>query len=186
MGAERKLTERSRYTGDFDTIETGPLTPLAYVGPCLLAPQAVAAGGPYYTPTVDMRGYEKCLICVLGGAGGDRDVTLTLDILQATAAQGVGNTIATGAKVLAGISGTKEISDAAGGDYSYGGWYYYNMNRKWLLEVDVEEMDVDAGFRYLQVRFTVAGGSWLLAMEAERSLASYEACPQTFADEVVA
>jgi hypothetical protein len=186
MGTERKLTERSRYTADADTIETGPLTPLAYCGPCLLAPQTVAAGGPYYTCTIDMKGYEKALFCILGGAAGDRDATLTLDILQATAAQTVGNTIATGAKVLAGLAGTKQISDAAGGNYSYGGWYYYNANRKWLLEVDVEEMDVDAGFRYLQVRFTVAGGTWLLAMEAERSLASYEPCPQTNADQVVA
>jgi hypothetical protein len=186
MGTERKLTERSRYTADFDTVQTGPLTPLAYAGPCLLPPQVVAAGGPYYTTTIDMQGYEKALFCILGGAGGDRDVTLAVEVLQATAAQGVGNTIATGAKALAGLGGAKVISDSGTGNYSYGGWYYYNMNRKWLIEVDVEEMDVDAGFRYLQVAFTVAGGTWLLAMEAERSLAGWEACAQTNADQVVA
>ncbi len=133
-----------------------------------------------------MKGYEKALICVLGGAAGDRDATLVLEVLQATAPAVVAGTIATGGKSLAGISGAKYISDSVYGNYSYGGWYYYNANRKWLLEVDVEEMDVDGGFRYLQVTYTVAGGTWLLAMEAERSLASYEPCPQTHADQVIA
>jgi len=184
VGAERKLIERSRYTADYDTVESDPGIGLR-AGPCLLAPQTVAAGGPYYTTTIDMQGYEKALFCILSGAAGDRDATLVVEVLQCTAASAT-PAIATGAKSLAGLLGAKEISDAAGGDYSYAGWYYYDMNRKWLIEVDVEEMDVDGLFRYLQVTFTVAGGTWLLAMEAERSLASYEPCPQTYADDVVA
>jgi len=184
MGTERKLTERSRYTGDYDTETTGGPAG-QQIGPCLLAPQEVAVGGPYYTPTIDMRGYEKALFCILGGAAGGQEATLTLDILQCTAASAT-EAIGTGAKVLAGSAGSKYISDSAMGNYSYSGYYYYNMNRKWLIEVDVEEMDVDNLFRYLQIRYTVGGKSWLLAMEGERSLASYEPCAQTYADQVIA
>ena len=184
MGTERKLTERSRYTGDYDDTPAAAWANVA-IGPCLLAPVSVPVGGPYYTTTIDMKGYEKALFCILGGAAAMQNATLTLDVLQCTGAAAT-PVIGANAKVLAGLSGTKQISDSAGGDYSYSGYYYYNMNRKWLLEVDVEEMDVDAGFRYLQVRYTVAGQAWLLAMEGERSLASYEPCPQTYADQVIA
>jgi hypothetical protein len=186
MGTERLLTERSRYTGDTDNIETAKSL-ATYCGPCLLAPQTVAAGGPYYTCTIDMRGYEKALFCILGGAAGDRDATLVVEVLQATAPAVVAGTIATGGKSITGTGHAtgKYISESPLGNYSYGGWYYYNANRKWLIEVDVEEMDVDNGFRYLQVTYTVAGGTWLLAMEAERSLASYEPCAQTYADQVI-
>jgi len=191
MGTERKLTERSRYTADYDTETTGgPAN--QQIGPCLLPPQEVAVGGPYYTTTIDMgqgatsaNAFEKALICVLGGAAGGQEGTLTLDILQCTGPAAT-PVIGAGAKVLAGLAGTKAITDSAMGSYSYSGYYYYNMNRKWLLEIDVEEMDVDAGFRYLQVRYTIAGKSWFLAMEAERSLAHYEACAQTNIDQVVA
>jgi len=184
MGTERKLTERSRYTGDYDDTPAAAFagTP---IGPCLLAPVSVPVGGPYYTTTVDMQGYEKALFCILGGLSGDMGDTLAVSVLQCTA-PAITPVIGAGAKALAGLSGAKLITDSGTGNYSYSGYYYYNMNRKWLLEVDVEEMDVDAGFRYLQVSYTVAGHAWMLAMEAERSLASYEPCPQTYADEVVA
>jgi len=185
MGTERKLIERSRYTGDYDTTDStgGPAN--QQIGPCLLAPQSIPVGGPYYTPTIDMQGYEKALFCILGGASVGNLDTLVVTILQCTGPAAT-EVIGANAKVLAGLAGSKYISDSVGGDYSLSGYYYYNMNRKWLIEVDVEEMDVDAGFRYLQARYTVAGHAWMLAMEGERSLASYEACPQTNADQVVA
>jgi len=185
MGTERLLTERSRYTGDYDDTPVAQVANL-HIGPCLVSPQAVAVGGPYYTATVDMRGYEKALICILGGASGDMGDSLYVEVLQCATASGL-EAMVVGAKAITGIGHAvgKIISDSALGSYSYSGYYYYNMNRKWLIEVDVEEMDVDAGFRYLQVSYTVTGHPWLLAMEAERSLASYEPCPQTFVDQVV-
>lgn len=198
MGAERKMTERDRYTGDYDSVEAPGAAP--GIGPCILAPQLLtAAGSPYYTPTVDMGAgvagdltgvYEKCLFDILGGAADMQDTTLAIRVLQSDTAQPL-QAIAVNAKVLAGAAGAKFISDSALGDYSYGGYYYYKMNRKWLIEVDVEEMDVNNGFRYLQLEFTVAtggggAGEWLLAAEAIRSMASHEATPQTHADQVVA
>ena len=180
MGTERKMTERDRYTSDYDTIDAGGAT-----GPCLLPPTNVGAG-TYWTPCIDMKGYEKAVFDVLGGAANDVSAALEVEIYQsavgsATAAQ------AADAKVLAGLAGPKLITDSGMGNYSYSGFYYYSMNRKWLLEVDVEEMDVDNLFRYLQVRYVVLQGrTWLLAIQSIRSLASYEACPQTNADQVIA
>ena len=192
MGTERKLTERSRYTADYDTESTaGPAA--QQIGPCLLAPQQIPVGGPYYTTVVDVRNYEKALFCILGGAAIGNTAGLWVEVLQCTAPNVLdpdGEGIGVGAKSLAGLSGVKKIQDdatIASGYYgSYSGYYYYNMNRKWLIEVDVEEMDVDAGFRYLQVRYEVRTNAWMLAMEVERSLASWEPCPQTNVDEVVA
>ena len=184
MGTERKLTERSRYTADYDDTPAAAFAGAA-IGPCLLAPVAVPVGGPFYTTAVDMQGYEKALICILGGVSGGMGDTLTVEVLQCTAPVAT-PVIGANAKALAGLAGAKTITESALGPYSYSDYYYYGMNRKWLIEVDVEEMDVDNGFRWLQVAYTVAGNPWFLAMEAERSLASYEPCPQTFADEVVA
>jgi hypothetical protein len=183
MGTERQMTERDRYTSDYDTIEQG-----GRAGPCLLPP-TVVAGGTWYTTAVDMQGYEKVVFDICGGVAiGGPDTTLAIRVLQSATPQPL-NAIAVGAKVLAGIHGSKFISDSILGDYSYVGYYgyYYGMNRKWLIEVDVEEMDVDNMFRYLQLEYIVsAQDTWLLSIEAIRSLASYEACPQTGADEVVA
>ena len=190
MGTERRLTERSRYTGDYDDTPAAQFAGLN-VGPCLLAPQQVAVGGPYYTATVDMRGYEKALFCILGGAAEMTDAGLWVEVLQCTGPSGV-ETAGLGAKSIIDpvtLLGKVLQDDAtvAGGYYgSYSGYYYYGANRKWLIEVDVEEMDVDNLFRYLQVTYQVRTHAWLLAMEAERSLASYEPCPQTFVDEVIA
>ena len=185
MGVERKMTERDRYTADYDGVEAPGAPPAA--GPCLLPPINLPAG-TLYTPTVDMQGYEKCLFDILGGAANVQDATLAIRVLQSTTPALVPGAAATAsAKVLAGIAGSKFIGDSAFGDYSYAGYYYYKMNRKWLIEVDVEEMDVDNRFRYLQLEITVSvGDEWMLAIEAIRSLASYEPCPQTYADEVVA
>jgi len=180
------MTERDRYTGDYDTVEAPGAAP--GVGPCLLPPTALAVG-THYTVTVDMRGYEKCLFDILGGVADMEDCSLAIRVLQCT---GASNTmaIAAGAKALAGIAGSKYIDDSPLGDYSYSGYYYYKMNRKWLIEVDVEEMDVDNLFRYLQLEIIVGTqgtcSEWVLAAEAIRSLASYEPCPQTYADDVVA
>lgn len=180
MGTERKMTERDRFTSDYDTIDAGGDT-----GPCLLAPQTLAAG-THYTPTIDMQGFEKVVFDILGGVANDISASLAITVLQSDTAQ-PWNLIATNAKVMAGLAGSKFISDSADGDYSYSGYYYYSMNRKWLIEVDVEEMDVDAGFRYLQLRIIVsAEDTWTLGIEAIRSLASYEAVSQTGIDEVVA
>jgi len=183
------MTERDRYTGDYDTVESEPEPP---VGPCLLAPQTLAVG-VHYTPTVDMQGYEKCLFDILGGAADHQDCSLEIVVLQSTTPVAT-QAAAPDAKVLAGLAGSKYISEeewaALEHDYAYSGYYYYKMNRKWLIEVDVEEMDVDNLFRYLQLAITVGSEGtctgWMLAAEAIRSLASYEPCPQTHADQVVA
>jgi len=179
------MTERDRYTGDYDGVEAPGAAPAA--GPCLLPPINLTAG-TLYTATVDMRGYEKCLFDILGGAANDAGATLAIRVLQSiTAALVPGAAATASAKNLAGLASSKYISDAAGGDYSYAGYYFYKMNRKWLIEVDVEEMDVDNLFRYLQLEIIVStADEWMLAIEAIRSLASYEPCPQTYADQVVA
>lgn len=190
MGTERKMTERDRYTSDHDTVETHGPPP--GVGPCLLAPQTLTAvGSPYYTPTIDMKGYEKCLFDILGGVADDADCSLAIRVLQSTTASATLAAAPTAsAKALSGLAGSKRITDSALGNYSYSGYYFYKMNRKWLIEVDVEEMDVDALFRYLQLEIIVGSEGtcteWVLAIEAIRSLASYEPCPQTNVDQVVA
>jgi len=182
MGTEREMVERDRYTSDYDTIEQG-----GQAGPCLLAPTAVA-GGVHFTQTIDMQGYEKVVFDICGGrATGNLNTTLAVVVLQSDTPQPLA-AIAANAKTLAGLYGSKYISDSVLGNYSYVGYYgyYYGMNRKWLIEVDVEEMDVDNMFRYLQLMYTVSGqDTWLLSIEAIRSEASYEPCPQTGADEVV-
>jgi hypothetical protein len=174
------MTERDRYTSDYDTIDAGGAT-----GPCLVPPRSVA-GGTYFTPTIDMRGYEKVVFDIASGVANAADTTLAVTVLQSDTPQPLA-AIAANAKVLAGTYGSKYISDSALGNYSYAGYYYYSMNRKHLIEVDVEEMDVDNMFRYLQLMYTVsAQDTWMLSIEAIRSEASYEPCPQTGADEVVA
>lgn len=174
MGVERKIYERDRH--DADAVA------------CLLAPQQVAAG-TYYTTTVDMQGVDRCLICILGGAANDAGATLAVEVQQATGAV-INPTppvaAAAGLKALAGVAGAAVITDSGTGNYSYAGSYYYGLNRKWLLHVKAEEMDVDNGFRYLQVVFTVsAGDTWYLAMEAIRSSLSYEPAALTNITQVV-
>ena len=178
MGTERKIYERDRHDTDSSA--------------CLVAPRTVAAG-TWYTPTVDMAGFDRCLICILGGESSDQGATLAVQVQQATAAVAAPTppdptppAAATGLKALAGAAGAKVISDSGTGNYSYAGYYYYYMDRKWLIHVKSEEMDVDNGFRYLQVVYTVsAGDSWNLAMEAVRSTASYEPVATTNITQVV-
>ena len=171
---ERKIYERDRHDADAEA--------------CLLAP-VVQAAGTYYTTTIDMAGFDRCLVCVLGGVSNDAGATLAVEVRQATAAN-VNPTppiaAATGLKALAGAAGAKVITDSGTGNYSYAGSYYYGGNAKWLIHVKSEEMDVDAGFRYLQVVYTIsADDTWALAMEAVRSTASYEAVATTNITQVV-
>lgn len=172
---ERQIYERDRHDAD--------------AAACLLAPHQAAAG-TLYTTTIDMAGFDKVLFCILGGVAGDAGATLAVQVGQATAA--VTNptppiAAATGFKALAGSLGAKVISDSGTGNYSYAGSYYYGANRKWLIHISTEEMDVDNGFRYLQVQYTIsAGDTWYLAMEAVRSIAGYEPVATTNITQVVA
>lgn len=150
MGAVRSLIEKDRHDGDAVA--------------CVLAPVNHAAG-VFTTPTVTMRGYERCLFCILGGAALDAASTLDVVVHQCTqAADGGGD-----AKVLAGLYGTKAIAQVTAGSN------YATLNQKWLIEVATEEMDVDAGFDFLLLSITIsAADTWYLAVEAQRSIADYE------------
>ena len=161
MGAERKIYERDRHDGDAVA--------------CLLAPQNLAAPG-VDTPTVYMRGFDQVLFCVLGGVANDAQATLDLQVRQCTQANDAGGD----SKVLAGLLGNKAITqmtaDAA----------FSVLNDKWLLHIRTEEMDVDAGFDYLELRITIsAQDTWYLAVEAVRSTASYEPVATTNITQVV-
>ena len=157
---ERFIIERDRHDGDHEA--------------CLLEPTSVAAGA-YNTPTIHMKGFERALFCVLGGAVGAAAATLDLVVYQCTTRD---NSLGD-AKVLAGIYGTKAIAqETSGTDYA-------GMNQKWLIEVKTEEMDVDNHFDYLFLRYTVAAQTWLLAIEAVRSVAHYEPTVHPNIDQVV-
>jgi hypothetical protein len=150
MGAERSLIEKDRHDGDAVA--------------CSLAPQNLTAGVTT-TPTVTMSGYERCLWCILGGAAADANATLDIVVHQCTQANDAG----ADAKVLAGLYGTKAITQVTAGTG------YAALNQKWLIEVATEEMDVDNGFIYLLLSITVsAADTWYLAVEAQRSIADYE------------
>jgi len=140
----------------------------------LLEPTSVAAGA-YNTPTIHMKGFERALFCILGGAIGAAAATLDLVVYQCTTAD---NSLGD-AKVLAGLYGTKAIAtETSGTDYA-------GMNQKWLIEVKTEEMDVDNHFDFLFLRYTVTAQTWLLAIEAVRSVAHYEPTVHPNIDQVV-
>ena len=113
---------------------------------------------------------------MLGGGANDATATLDVVVHQCTTANDTG----TDEKVLAGLYGTKAITQVTSGSG------YATLNQKWLIEVRAEEMDVDAGFRYLLLSYAISGGdTWLLAIEAVRSWYSYEPVAQTNATEVI-
>lgn len=160
MGAERSLIERDRHDGDAVA--------------CLIAPQALAAGANN-TPTVTMRGYERCLFCILGGAANDNAATLDVVVQQCDAAAASGTN-----KVLAGLYGTKAITQVTSGTG------YAALNQKWLIEVATEEMDVDNGFDWLRLVITVStDDTWMIAVEAQRSIADYEPVATTNITQVI-
>jgi len=147
---EDSLIERDRHDGDAVA--------------CVLAPQILAAGVTT-TPTVSMRGYDRCLFSILGGAANDANATLDVLVQQCTQAADAG----ADDKNLAGLYGSKAITQVtAGADFA-------TLNQKWLIEVSTEEMDVDAGFDFLLLEITVsAADTWYIAVEAQRSGAAYE------------
>lgn len=158
---ERSLVERDRHDGDAVA--------------CLLAP-VVHAAGTFTTPTVSMRGYDRCLFSVLGGAANDDAATLDIVVHQCTQAADAG----TDAKVLAGLYGTKAITTVTSGtDFA-------TLNQKWLIEVSTEEMDVDANFDFLLLSITIStADTWAIAVEAQRSGADYEPVAVTNITQVI-
>ena len=151
---EVSLIERDRHDGDAVA--------------CLVAPQTLAAGATS-TPTISMRGYDRALFSILGGAANDGTATLTMLVQQCDAAAASGTN-----KVLAGLYGTKSIGPITSGAG------FATLNQKWLIEVSAEEMDVDAGFDWLRLVVTVStADTWLVAVEAQRSGADYEPVSRT-------
>jgi len=158
---ERHLFERDRHDGDAVA--------------CLLEPQTLAAGVAT-TPTVHMQGFDHVIFEVLGGAANDATATLDIVVHQCTQAADAG----ADAKVLAGNYGTKAITQVTSGAG------FATLNDLWLLEVKTEEMDVDGGFDFLLLSYTVsAADTWLLAIKAMRGLASYEPVATTNVTEIV-
>lgn len=156
---EDSLIERDRHDGDAVA--------------CLLAPQALGVG-TIYTPTVSTRGYDRVLFSILGGAATDATGTLNVVVQQCNTAGGGGP------KVLAGLYGTKAITAVTAGTG------YATLNQKWLIEVSTEEMDVDAGFDWLRLGIAVGvAGTWLIAVEAQRSGADYEPVAHTNITQVI-
>ena len=150
MAAEGSLIERDRHDGDAVA--------------CVVAPQILAAGVTT-TDTVSMRGYERCLWCILGGGANDAAATLDVVVQQCTQANDAG----TDDKALAGLYGTKAITQVTSGTG------YATLNQKWLIEVATEEMDVDACFDFLLLEITVsADDTWYVAVEAQRSGADFQ------------
>lgn len=147
---EDSLIERDRHDGDAVA--------------CLIAP-VVHATGTFTTPTISMRGYDRALFCILGGAALDATSTLDVVVHQCTQAADAG----ADAKVLAGLYGSKAITQVvSGADFA-------TLNQKWLIEVSTEEMDVDNGFDFLLLSIIIsAADTWALAVEAQRSGADYE------------
>jgi len=156
---EDSLIERDRHDGD--TVA------------CLLPPTTIAAGA-YTTSTIFMGGrvaaprgggYDRAMFCILGGAANDATATLDAVVHQCTQANDGG----ADAKVLAGLYGSKAITQVTSGAG------FATLNQKWLIEVSTEEMDLDNGFSYLLLSYTVsAGDTWLLAIEAQQSGSAYE------------
>jgi len=147
---ENSLIERDRHDGDAVA--------------CLLAPVNHAAG-TFTTPTICMRGYDRALFSIQGGAANDATATLDVVVHQCTQAADAG----TDAKVLAGLYGSKAITQVTSGAS------FATLNQKWLIEVGTEEMDVDANFDYLLLSITIStADTWYLAVEAQRSGADYE------------
>ena len=156
---EDSLIERDRHDGDAVA--------------CLLRPQALAVGTTN-TPTVSMRGYDRVLFSILGGAETDGTGTLNAVVQQCNTAAGGG------AKVLAGLYGSKAITQVTAGTN------YAGLNQKWLIEVSTEEMDVDNRFDWLRLAITVAvAGTWMIAVEAQRSGADYEPVAVTNITQVI-
>lgn len=156
---EDSLVERDRHDGDAVA--------------CLLAPEVHVAGN-FFTPAVSMRGYDRVLFSILGGNALDAAATLDVVVQQCNTAAGGGP------KVLAGLYGTKAITQVTAGGL------YYGLNQKWLIEVSTEEMDVDAGFDWLRLSITISGAdTWALAVEAQRSGADYEPVATTNITQVI-
>jgi len=176
MGVERTLYEKVRFDADSQA--------------CLMEPQVI--GPPaVFTPTIDMGGvpgaaavrhesYDEVVFCIqVGAATIDALSTLDVEALEsqtAAAAQGAAGTAS--ARTLA--SGAKAITTLAAGDD------FATLNKKILIYVRADELDVDNLFRYIQLQVTVsAGDSFLLAIEADRSIAAYEAVTTTNIEEIV-
>ena len=101
----------------------------------------------------DVSGFER--FAFLRGVGASDDTTVTMQVVQATAAAG------TGKKNVTGAVSTSASSIGSG------------ANNKWaIIEVEVAKLDSANGFRYVAVDGVASGGSatastmWFFAWRA--------------------
>lgn len=162
MGTEARLTERDRH--DADATAT------------LLVPQSLGPG-TIYSPTVDMSDYARVVFEILGGPAGATGDTIIISVQESLTAQAAQDGPTASSRALASGAKITTLPATAGAGFA-------TRDDLWLITVQAEELDVDAYFRYLQLKVVTTGTSWMIAAKAVRSIAAYEPVAVTNVTEI--
>jgi len=132
----------------------------------VLHPISVNAGPEAFTTWVDMANYHRAVVLINTGvmAGGS---TLNANLHQATDATGAG------VKYIYG-KWINQLSQAGG-----------DSDSLVAIELKTEELDVEGGFHFIALGYTVANAAILLQISIIGIIGRYEPGPQTGFAEVV-
>jgi hypothetical protein len=126
-----------------------------------IAPQNLAAG----TTTsgwFGMYAYDKIMAICLGGAANDANATIDISINQAMDNAGTGSKAVTGKAIT-------QVTAGAG---------FATRTDLWLIHLEVAQLDVNAGFGFIQISVTVsAGDTWYFGAVLQREEREYMPVP---------
>jgi hypothetical protein len=126
--------------------------------------------GTYNTGWLDMRAHQRAVFLLAVGVIAQAG-TVDFELRQATTSDGDDDT---NYFPEAGYINITQLTQAGG-----------DGNDLIALEVRTEQMDVDAGFRYLSGRLTIAGGAAYTAVVPLRTAANYPPVPTTNWTEII-
>lgn len=130
-------------------------------GVAALKPQILAAGVTT-TGWFGIAAYDKLMAIILGGVANDADATLDVSINQATDNAG------TGSKAVPNKAIT-QVTAGAG---------FATRSDLWQIHLEVAQLDVNAGFGFIQISFTVsAQDTWYVAAVLQREEREYMPVP---------
>ena len=133
-----------------------------------LAPISVASGVEVFTTYVSLQNYHRAVIIIHTGVMAG---TSTIDAVvhQATVVAGTDGKHLTTSKAITQLT-------QAGGD----------SNKDVAIEVQTEELDVDGGFYFIALGYTVGAAASIMSIEIYGLEPRFKPVPTTAWDEIVA
>lgn len=136
---------------------------------CYFEPQYVAGGAEPAGAWLGMANYDKAMFILLGGNCTNVGDVLTAAVWQATSAAGANLKLVVGKNITAYTTGAM------------------NLNNLWYIAVNVDELDVDNAFAWIQLVITVsAADSMYLAAVCQRQSRVFEPVPVPSVTEIIA